>query len=129
MSTTRTTSTQPTSTRIALGGLLVTTVAAVAILPVRGGEDAGFALILAAVLVLTAGLVWKFGLPAHIWAAILGLLLVLMFGSYAIAGLVDGGEVAVLLIDLAAAVGGAMTLYGAVSYVIGRRRSSGDQRR
>ncbi len=128
MSTTRTTSTPPASTRIAVVGLLVTTVAALAILPVRGGEDAGFALVLAAVLVLTAGLVWKFGSPAHIWAAVLGLLLVLMFGSYSIAGLASGGEVGVLLIDLAATVGGAMALYGAVSYIIGRRRLAGGQR-
>ena len=57
------------------------------------------------------------------WAAILAPLLVLMFGSYSFADLVDGGEVPILLIDLAVTAGGALTLYGTVAYVIGRRRA------
>ena len=79
-------------------------------------------------LLLTTFLIWRFGLPAHVWAAVLGLLLVLMFGSYSFADLVDGAEVPTLMIDLAVTAGGALTLYGAVAYVIGRRRASRDQR-
>ena len=50
-----------------------------------------------------------------------------MFGSYSFADLVDGAEVPILLIDLAVTAGGALTLYGAVAYVIGRRRASRDR--
>ena len=128
MATTTTTTGRPTATRTAMTGLLLATLAVLAILPVRGGEDAGFVLVVAPVLLLTTFLIWRFGLPAHIWAAILGLLLVLMFGSYSFADLVDGAEVPILLIDLAVTAGGALTLYGAVAYVIGRRRASRDQR-
>lgn len=111
-----------------MAGLLLGTVAALATLPVRAGADAGFALVVAALLLLTAGLVWRFGLFAHVWAAVLGLLLVLMFGSYSVAGIADGVEVGVLLIDVALTVAGALTCYGAVAYVIGRRRTTASKR-
>ena len=127
MATTTTTTGRPTATRTAMAGLLLATLAVLAIIPARGGDDVGFVLVVAPLLLLTTFLIWRFGLPAHVWAAVLGLLLVLMFGSYSFADLVDGAEVPILLIDLAVTAGGALTLYGAVAYVIGRRRASRDQ--
>ncbi len=126
--TTTTTTGRPAATRTAMAGLLLATLAILAILPVREGEDAGFVMVAVPLLVLTTLLVWRFGLPAHVWAAIVGLLLVLMFGSYSFADLVNGAEVPILLIDLAVTAGGALTLYGAVAYVIGRRRATREQR-
>ena len=128
MATTTTTTGRPTATRTAMAGLLLATLAVLAIIPARGGDDVGFVLVVAPLLLLTTFLIWRFGLPAHVWAAVLGLLLVLMFGSYSFADLVDGAEVPILLIDLAVTAGGALTLYGAVALVIGRRRASRDQR-
>lgn len=112
---------RPRATRTAVIGLVIAALAVLAIIPVRAGEDAGFALVLGAVLLLSAAIVWRFGLPAHIWVAVLGVLLVLMHGSYAVTGLSDGGELRIILLDVAIAVGAAVALFGAVSYLAGRR--------
>jgi len=117
------TTTRSRSTRTAVTGLVLSALAVLAVIPVRAGEDAGFALVVGSLLLTSAALVWRFAVPAHIWAAVLGLLLMLMFGSYTAAGLSDGGELAVLLLDMAITVGGALTLYGAVTYLAGRRGS------
>lgn len=124
MAMTTPTTDRPAATRTAMAGLALATLAVLAIIPVRGGGDAGFVLVVVPLLLLSTFLIWRFGLPAHVWAAILGLLIVLMFGSYSVADLVDGAEVPILLIDLAVTAGGALTLYGAVAYVIGRRRAA-----
>lgn len=109
----------------ALLGLVAAAVAVLAILPVRRGTDAGFALIFAPILLISAGAVWRFGRPALLWAAFLGFLLVLMFGAYAIAGIADGGAVGVLAIDLAVVVGGVVTLWGSLRALLRPRSSAG----
>ncbi|MDQ3643616.1 MAG: hypothetical protein M3450_19650, partial [Actinomycetota bacterium] len=124
---TASTITRPQSTRMTAIGLVIAAAGVLAIIPVRAGQDAGFALVVGPLLLLSAGLVWRYGLvrryglPAHIWAAVLGVLLVLMHGSYAIVGFSDGGELRIVLLDVAIAVGAAVALFGAASYIAGRR--------
>ncbi|CAN5178062.1 hypothetical protein BH20ACT5_BH20ACT5_10860 [soil metagenome] len=119
-----TTNTRPRSTRTAVVGLVLAGLAVLAIIPVRGGEDAGFALVVGPLLLLSAAALWRFGRPAHIWAAVLGLLMTLMFGAYAVVGLTDGGEPGVIVLDVAVTVGAVLTLYGAVTYLAGSRGRS-----
>ncbi len=118
---TASTITRPQSTRMTAIGLVIAAAGVLAIIPVRAGEDAGFALVVGPLLLVSAALVWRFGLPAHIWAAVVGLLLVLMHGSYAIAGLSDGGELPIVLLDVAIAVGAAIALVGAVRHFASQR--------
>ncbi|MDQ4039300.1 MAG: hypothetical protein M3313_13350 [Actinomycetota bacterium] len=118
---TSSTITRPQSTRTTAIGLVIAALGVLAIIPVRAGQDAGFALVVGPLLLLSAALVWPFGLPAHIWAAVAGVLLVLMHGSYAIAGFSDGGELSIVLLDVVIAVGAAVAVFGAVRYITSRR--------
>lgn len=115
-----TTTIRPRSTRTAVTGLVLAGLGVLAIIAIRP-DDVGFALVVGSLLLLSAALVWRFGKPAHIWATVLGLLLLLMFGSYAVAGLSGGGELPIILGDLVITIAGAVTVYGAVSYLAGRR--------
>jgi hypothetical protein len=95
-----------------------------AILPVRRGTDAGFALVVAPLLLASAAALWRLGTGALLWGAFLGSLLVLMFGAYAVAGLTEDGELGVFVIDIAVLVGGALTVFGSVTALIRSRRES-----
>ncbi len=118
---TASTITRPQSTRMTALGLVIAAAGVLAIIPVRAGQDAGFALVVGPLLLLSAALVWRFGLPAHIWAAVVGVLLVLMHGSYAIAGFSDGGELPIVLLDVSIAIGAAIALVGAVRHLASQR--------
>jgi hypothetical protein len=104
----------PSRRKLAVAGLVIAAVALLAILPVRRGTDAGFALVVAPVLLASTAAVWRLGAGALLWGAVLGCLLVLMFGAYAFAGLQDDGEIGVFLIDVAVVVGGVLTVAGSV---------------
>lgn len=104
-----------------MAGLVLAGLAVLAIIPVRGGEDAGFALVVGPLLLLSAAALWRLGRPAHLWAAVLGLLMTLMFGAYAVVGLTDSGEPGVIVLDVAVTVGAVLTLYGAVTYLAANR--------
>ena len=112
-------------TTVAIAGLLLAALFVLAIIPVRGTDELGFSTVVAGILIGTAALVWRFGRAAHAWAALLGLLLALMFGSYTFAGIADGTEPLILIGDLAITVGGVLTLYGAVAYHRSQRRLEG----
>ena len=113
-----------TWTRTVVAGQLIAALAVLAILPVRRGEDAGFAVVMGAVLLLTAALVWRFGLLAHLWAALLGLLLTLLFAAYTFADLSRGvDDVGIFVLDVVVTIAGATTLAGALGYLLARRRT------
>jgi hypothetical protein len=110
-----------TWTRITVLGLVISTLAAV--LPLLLRADTGYVLIPGALLLLTAGLVWRFGLAAHVLAAVLGFWLLLTNSWYTLANISGATDsVGVLLTEALAALGGGITLFGAVRYLLSRRR-------
>ena len=112
-----------TWTRITVLGLVVAALALLAILPLRRGADTGSVLIAGTLLLITAGLVWRFGLAAHVGAAVLGLWLLLTFGWYTVGNFLGAADsVSGVIIDVVAAVGGGTAFLGAVRYLLARRR-------
>lgn len=114
-----------TGTWIALLGLVTAAVALIAPLAFSREWDGGPALVPGLLLLITAGLVWRFGLAAHILAAVVGAWLLLTFGWYTI-GNISGfpASVGVVITEAVAAIGGGVTLVGAVRYLRGRRRAA-----
>ena len=119
-----------TGTRIAILGLLIAAVAIFAILLVSPDVGSGFALVVGPLLLISAGLVWRFGLAAHVWAAVVGSWLLWSFGWSHIADTFwadDAGAAASVgdvIIHVVTAVGGGVTLFGAVRYLRALQRSS-----
>ncbi len=118
-----------TGTRVTILGLLVATVALVAAALVDP-DGAGFGVVSGSLLLLSAGLVWKLGLAAHVWAAVLGAWLLWTFAGSPIVDRLWYEEVGfptsvgIILIDVVGVTGGVITLVGVVQYLRTRRRSS-----
>jgi hypothetical protein len=116
-------------TRLTVASLLVAAVL-VFVIPFMRDDEVGFGLVVGAVLLLAAAAAWRFGLPGHIFAGVVGLLLLLLFGFYTIANLtgvdeatVEYNQTVALVIDAVLAVAGAVALYGAIAYVLRNRRT------
>jgi uncharacterized membrane protein YccC len=121
------TSTITGPTRTTVAGLLVAAVFVFAIPFVRDGEVA-FSLVVGALLLCAAAAAWRLALSGHILAGVVGLLILLLFGGFTIADLAGTGKATVeynhtvgLVMDLVLAVAGAVTVYGAVSYIRNRK--------
>ncbi len=119
-------------TRATIAGLLVAAVCVVSINFFRD-DELGFSLVVTAVILAAAAAAWRFAVPGHVLAGLVGLLLFLLFGGYFIATIVSGmdgtaeyNETAALVIDGVLTVAAATTVYGAVSYLLQRRRSRQD---
>ena len=111
-----------TWTRVTILGLVIASLAMLTALPLHQGAGAGYVLITPGLLLLTAGLVWRFGLAVHVGAAVLGLWLLLTNGWYTfvnIAAATDGVGfgVGVVIVEAGTAIGGGITLLGAVRYL------------
>jgi hypothetical protein len=112
-----------------VAGLLVAAVL-VFVIPFLRDDEVGFALVVVAVLLLAAAAAWRFGLPGHIFAGVVGLLLLLLFGFYTFANLtgvdeatVEYNQTVALVGDAVLAVAGAIAVYGSVAYVRQNRRA------
>jgi hypothetical protein len=103
-------------------GIVIAALAMLAALPLHEGPGTGYVLITPALLLLAAGLVWRFGPAVHAGAAALGLWLLLTNGWYTFVNIVVASDgvgfgVGVFLVEAGTAIGGGITLLGAVRYL------------
>ena len=112
-----------TWTRMTVLGLVIAALALLALLPLHRGADTASVLITGALLLITAALVWRLGLAAHVWAAVLGLWLLLTFGWHTVGNFFGAADtVSGFIIGAVAAIGGGLALFGAVRYILARQR-------
>jgi uncharacterized membrane protein len=109
--------------RLVLAGWGLTVLVAVLILVVDPGQ-LGFALILALLAVAMAAWVWRRATRAALISSlVLGLLLLLSFGAYTIAGATeDEFDSQILVTDIIGLIGGLAIVAGAVQALVEQRR-------
>jgi hypothetical protein len=111
--------------RLALIGWGGVVLVAVLMLILRGGAEAGPAIVFAIIAVAVGAWLWFRNTRAALIASlVLGILWLLQFAAYAIADLVDEDfDVALFIVDLAAVAAGIAIVAGAIAALRERRRA------
>lgn len=110
--------------QLVLAGWGVVVLVAVLMLIVRGSEEAGPAIVFAAVAVAVGAWVWRRGSRASLIASLVfGVLWLLQFAAYTVVNAVDDDvEAGVFVADVVAVVAGVLIVVGAIQALRGRRR-------